>query len=214
MASNYRLASLGIIRRCTINAVTLTRSMLGTTFRWFSDILLQLHTRNWIATHFPTVSLELNVVVKGDLRNLKLGQHVTIQSGTVLHLGGMEWCCHAGRLEIGDDSVIAPNCVFFGVGPTGIRVGQRFDCGPGVGIFASRTNYTLGPNSHVFAPVVIGNDVIVFTNAVIGPGVTVGDGAVIAANSVVTSDVPPNVLVGGCPARILRASVRATQIRQ
>jgi maltose O-acetyltransferase len=197
-----------------MRAVTLTWSMLGTIFRWFSDLLRELRTRNWIATHFPTTSLEMNVFLKGDLQNLKLGQNVIIQSGTVLHLGGMEWCCHAGRIEIGDDSVISPNCVLYGGGPGGIRVGRRFDCGPGVGIFASRTNYTLGPNNHIFAPVVIGNDVIVYANAVISPGVTVGDGAVIAANSVVTSDVLRNVLVGGCPARILRTSVHLSRIAQ
>lgn len=184
-------------------------SMLAATFRWFSDTLNEIRIRNWIVVHFPTTFLGPNVVVKGNLKNLKLGQHVVIQAGTVLHLGGEEWCHHAGNLEIGDDSVISPNCVLYGTGAAGIRVGKRFDCGPGVGIFASRTDYALGPNYHVFAPVVVGDDVIVYANVVISPGVTIGDCAVIAANSVVTSDVPPNVLVGGCPARILRTSVRA-----
>jgi acetyltransferase-like isoleucine patch superfamily enzyme len=114
-----------------------------------------------------------------------------------------------GRLEIGEHSVISPHCVLYGAGPGGIRIGRRFDCGPGVAIFASRTDYRAGPDNHLFAPVVIGDEVIVYAHAVIGPGVTIGDRAVIAAGAVVTADVPKATLVGGAPARVLRENVRS-----
>jgi acetyltransferase-like isoleucine patch superfamily enzyme len=54
------------------------------------------------------------------------------------------------------------------------------------------------------APVVIGNDVWIGINAVILRGVTIGDGAVVAANAVVTRDVPPYTVVGGTPARRIK----------
>lgn len=54
------------------------------------------------------------------------------------------------------------------------------------------------------APPIIGNDVWIGINAVIMRGVTIGDGSVIAANSVVTRDVPPYAIVGGVPAKLIR----------
>lgn len=52
-------------------------------------------------------------------------------------------------------------------------------------------------------PVVIGNDVWIGDKATILSGVTIGDGAVIAANAVVTKDVPAYSVVAGNPARII-----------
>lgn len=56
-------------------------------------------------------------------------------------------------------------------------------------------------------PVFIGNHVWIGCRCLIMKGVTIGDGAVIAAGSVVTKDVPSNVLVGGNPARIIKENV-------
>lgn len=54
-------------------------------------------------------------------------------------------------------------------------------------------------------PVTIGNDIWIGHGAVIMPGVDVGTGAVIGANSVVTRDVEPYMVVAGTPARPLKA---------
>ena len=53
-------------------------------------------------------------------------------------------------------------------------------------------------------PVIIGNDVWIGTQSTILTGVTIGDGAIIAANSVVSKDIPPYAIVGGTPAKVLR----------
>ena len=53
-------------------------------------------------------------------------------------------------------------------------------------------------------PVEIGHDVWIGAYAHVMSGVKVGNGAVVAANAVVTKDVPPFAIVGGTPARILK----------
>lgn len=53
-------------------------------------------------------------------------------------------------------------------------------------------------------PVIIGKNVWIGDKVTILPDVTIGDGAVIAANSVVTHNVPPYSIVAGIPARIVR----------
>ena len=61
---------------------------------------------------------------------------------------------------------------------------------------------------------VIGNDVWIGFDALIMPGVRIGDGAIVAARSVVTSDVPAYAIVGGNPARVVRARFDADHVRR
>lgn len=55
---------------------------------------------------------------------------------------------------------------------------------------------------------VIGSRCFIGARSIIMPGVTVGDNAIVAAGAVVTHDVPPNTVVGGNPARVLRTGIR------
>lgn len=54
------------------------------------------------------------------------------------------------------------------------------------------------------APVHIGRNVWIGAGALIMPGITIGDNSVIGAGSVVTKDVPANVIAVGNPAKVLR----------
>jgi acetyltransferase-like isoleucine patch superfamily enzyme len=60
-----------------------------------------------------------------------------------------------------------------------------------------------GNNVKVFDPVVIKCGAWIAVNATILPGITIGENSIVAAGSVVTKDVPSNVIVGGVPARII-----------
>ncbi len=62
-------------------------------------------------------------------------------------------------------------------------------------------------------PTIIGNDVVIFYNAIILSGVKIGDGAVVGAGAVVTKDVPPYAIVAGNPARIIKYRFSEEQIK-
>ncbi|MBP6872851.1 MAG: acyltransferase [Bacteroidales bacterium] len=56
-------------------------------------------------------------------------------------------------------------------------------------------------------PILIGDNVWIGMRAIILKGVTIGNGSIVAAGAVVTKDVPPNTVVGGVPARVIRENV-------
>jgi len=60
--------------------------------------------------------------------------------------------------------------------------------------------------------IVIGNDVWIGANVAILDGITIGDGSIIAANALITKDVPPYTLVGGVPAKELKKRFSEDQI--
>ena len=88
-------------------------------------------------------------------------------------------------------------------------VGDRAVIGPGEHDLSSVSTSAVFQSGSVYEawtkkPCTIGSDVWIGTQAVVLRGVNVGHGAVIAANAVVTKDVPPYAVVGGVPAHLLR----------
>lgn len=57
---------------------------------------------------------------------------------------------------------------------------------------------------HSYGPIKIGKNVWIGDKATILPNVTIGNGAVIAANAVVTKDIPAYAIAAGCPAKIVK----------
>lgn len=73
-------------------------------------------------------------------------------------------------------------------------------------VFAT-LNHGLAPEDrkHTYpAPIVLGKNVWIGSNATILQDVTIGDNAVVAAGAVVTKDVAANTVVGGIPARLIK----------
>jgi acetyltransferase-like isoleucine patch superfamily enzyme len=94
-----------------------------------------------------------------------------------------------------------------------IEIGDHTQLGGNVRIFdhnyhsldpKKRRNALLDREDVRTAPVKIGQDVFVGTNAIILKGVTIGDRAIIAAGSVVTKDIPADEIWGGNPAARIR----------
>lgn len=109
------------------------------------------------------------------------------------------------NIRVGRDVFINQNCTMYDLG--GIDIGDDVMIGPNVSIITS--GHPLEParrRAFVTAkPIVIERNVWIAAGAMIIGGVTIGENAVVAAGSVVTRDVPPNTLVGGNPARVIRS---------
>nr|WP_241225897.1 maltose acetyltransferase domain-containing protein [Escherichia coli] len=66
-------------------------------------------------------------------------------------------------------------------------------------------HHELRKNGEMYSfPITIGNNVWIGSHVVINPGVTIGDNSVIGAGSIVTKDIPPNVVAAGVPCRVIR----------
>ena len=88
-----------------------------------------------------------------------------------------------------------------------VYIGDRTMIGPNVTICT--TGHPIDPTyrdmvAHYSIPIHIGKNVWIGSNSVILPGVTIGDNTVIGAGSIVTRDIPENVVAVGNPCRILR----------
>lgn len=88
-----------------------------------------------------------------------------------------------------------------------VYIGDDVKIGPNVTI--TTTGHPVHPelrkNGAQFSfPVAIKDNVWIGSNAVILPGITVGKNSVIGAGSIVTKDIPENVVAAGNPCRILR----------
>lgn len=61
-----------------------------------------------------------------------------------------------------------------------------------------------GESDIMGAPIVLEDDVWIGANVTVMPGVTIGKHSIVGAGSVVTKDVPPDVVVAGVPAKIIK----------
>ena len=107
------------------------------------------------------------------------------------------------NIIIGKNVLLNTSCHFQDQG--GITIGDGAQIGHNVVL--ATLNHAMSPSRRgtmVPAPIHIGKNVWIGSNAAILPGVTIGDGAIVAAGAVVTRDVPENAIVGGVPARVIR----------
>lgn len=145
--------------------------------------------------------------LKGEKPNgrLILGNHVIMKRFSHLSAKG------GGLVKIMDNCYIGYNNWIGGHGD--IIIGPNFMSGMNVVVISSNHDYMEIPipyhgGKEIAEKIEIQGNVWVGANSVILPGVTVGHGSVIAAGSVVTSNIPPNVIASGNPASVLMAITR------
>ncbi len=112
---------------------------------------------------------------------------------------------HGLEIRVGRRVFINQNCTVYDF--AAIVIGDDVMIGPNVSLLSA--SHPVAPSrrrSHLLGkPIVIGDNVWIAAGATVIGGVTVGENSVVAAGSVVTRDVPPNTLVGGNPAAVIRS---------
>lgn len=109
------------------------------------------------------------------------------------------------NIRIGTHVFINQNCTIYSLAP--VVIGDEVLIGPNVSLITS--GHPVSPARRLAAltgkPITIERNVWIGAGATVIGGVTVGENSVVAAGSVVTKDVPPNTLVGGNPATVIRS---------
>ncbi len=109
-----------------------------------------------------------------------------------------------GAVEVGENTWIGPYTVLDGSG--GLIIGDHCSISAGVQIYSHDTvkrSVSGGIDPIEYAATTIGSRCYIGPNTIISKGVRIGDGAVVGANSLVMSDIPPNMKAYGTPCRIV-----------
>ncbi len=163
----------------------------------YALLRLRLRRRN-LRTGYFHVGRGADIVI-GSQARVHFGREVRFMRDFTGHF--------MGRVTLGDGVFFNRGCHI--VVQESLTVGDYSLFGEGVSIHDD--NHVIGRGREPIAsrglitrPVVIGRNVWVGARAVILPGVHIGDNAVVGAGAVVTRDVPPNTIVAGVPARVIK----------
>ena len=114
-------------------------------------------------------------------------------------------CDYGKNIEVGENFYANFNCVILDVGK--VKIGTNVMFAPNVSIYTA--GHPIHPESRNSGyeygiGITIGDNVWVGGSVVINPGVHIGNNVVIGSGSVVTKDIPDNVIAVGNPCRIIR----------
>lgn len=120
------------------------------------------------------------------------------------------FCDYGCNTRVGKNFFANYDCAFLDCGK--ITIGDNVMLGPKVALYA--VNHPIDPVVRATfydfpEPITIGSNVWIGGSTVVCPGVTIGENTVIGAGSVVTKDIPANVVAAGNPCRVIRPITQA-----
>lgn len=138
------------------------------------------------------------------LREALLGE-LFGQMGEDIYIEPPFHCDYGQHIAVGDYFYANYDCIIIDVCP--VTIGDHVLFGPRVGVYTAGHPLDAAVRAtglEFGKPIVIGDHVWVGAHTVINPGVTIGSNVVIGSGSVVTKDIPDNVVAVGNPCRVLR----------
>ena len=149
------------------------------------------------------LTVAINAEPDRDRRGALVNELVNAADGKAIIMPGF-FCDYGVNIHLGARVFANANCVFLDCAE--IRSGDNFQAGPGVQLLTPEQplDAVARRGEETARPIVIGDDVWIGGGAIVLAGVTIGDRSVIGVGSVVTKDVPSDVVVVGNPAKIVR----------
>lgn len=161
----------------------------------------------FLVTAGKSLILEDNVILNAlSHKGINLGDNVTIAKNSVLQCTGVIANKGVG-IKIGNNSAVGANSYLGGQG--GIEIGNDVIMGPNVNIFSENHKYNnldipIRKQGETRKGVIINDNCWIGAGSIILDGVEIGEGCVVAAGSVVTKSIPPNSVVAGIPAKVIK----------
>lgn len=106
------------------------------------------------------------------------------------------------NLDLGEGAIVGDHAILYSLGT--ITLGPFSMVSQYAHLCAGTHDHTKRSLPLLCPPITIGRDAWVAADAFVGPGVTVGDRSVVGARASVFKDVPPDVIVGGNPAKVIK----------
>lgn len=127
------------------------------------------------------------------------------KTGELVHIETPFRCDYGSNITVGNNFYANFNCTILDVGK--VVIGDNVMFAPNVSLYTA--GHPVHPDSRNSGyeygiAITIGNNVWIGGNVIVNPGVTIGNNVVIGAGSVVTKDIPDNVIAVGSPCRIIR----------
>ena len=176
------------------------RMLAGLPYKAWLDGLREERMENKLKIH------EYNLTRPDDKKKMKeIIKNILGKTGEDVCVEQPFRCDYGKNIEVGNNFFANYNCVILDVAK--VTIGKNVMFAPNVSIYTA--GHPIHPESRNSGyeygiPVTIGDNVWVGGSVVINPGVKIGNNVVIGSGSVVTKDIPDNVIAVGNPCRVIR----------